>query len=84
MKLNTLSLIVIVIFTWVNYSSKTNAQDIKFDKRGNVKYIKYDSSDKESSLKSPVSSNDFFHNVLGIEDGNTKVLPILRTTFFIS
>ncbi len=64
----TLTLFFLLI-TWIGYAQDPSGK-IAYDKTGNIKYIKFDGTNKTGNWDSPTSSDVFFGNILGMKDQN--------------
>lgn len=75
---NTYILVSILIqVALAGYSLETDGQNnanLKYDKSGNIKYIKFDGVNKTGVWNSPSSSDMFFSNILGVKDLNKFTL----------
>ena len=56
----------------------SNTSKLKVDKSGNVRYIKFDAKDKTGEWTSPTSGNEFFKNVIGVQNENEFELKRIR------
>jgi len=71
-------ILTFVLISWVGYSQEqTNVQNdenLKYDKSGNVKYIKFDGKNKTGEWDSPSSPESFWKVILGVQEQNEFVL----------
>lgn len=56
----------------ITYGQETS--NLKYDKSGNVKYIKFNGINKTGDWESPSSSDFFFNNILGVKEPNKFTL----------
>ena len=54
---------------WSGYTQESD-KNLKFDKSGNVKYIKFDGKNKTGNWDGPTSPEDFWENILGMKGQN--------------
>jgi bacillolysin len=69
MKLITFLTLALILVAEAVYSQK-KPENIKYDRFGNVKYIKFDGKNKTGDWDSPTSPDAFFENILGMKDQN--------------
>ena len=62
-------ILTIIGISWSGYAQESN-KNLKFDKSGNVKYIKFDGKNKTGEWDSPTSPETFWKNILNIKEQN--------------
>jgi hypothetical protein len=66
--------LVLIVFS--AFTLGTHAQEsknLKFDRSGKIKYIKFDEDGKAGKWDSPSTSNEFFFIILGLEDNRRNI-----------
>ncbi len=75
--------LLIAIFIFINQgyaqeTNKSNTPKLKFDKSGQIKYIKFDGKNKTGKWDSPASANSFFKDILNANEQDDFALKNKR------
>ena len=70
----TLTLILFTVIVDCQCLIGQDIQNIKYDKCGNIKYLKFDENRKNEYFNAPSSADDFFSNILGVKEPNNYTL----------
>ena len=76
-KITHLLIAFFILITWGGYAQQPDipaTPKLKFDKSGNVKYIKFDGKNKTGKWNSPASAEGFFKNILNANKQDEFVL----------
>ena len=68
-RITTILTLFFLLITWIGYAQDPSGK-IAYDKTGNIKYVKFDGTNKTGNWDSPTSSDVFFGNILGMKDQN--------------